>query len=173
MPVNIHEVLERVRSLILAETPSVTLRRDYDISLPEISGDREQLIQAMLNIARNAAQAHARARARSSSGPVPRRRSRWRSRRYRLACELEIIDNGPGIPGRHPRPDFLSAGVRPRRRQRPGAGAGAELHCSRTTAPSSAKAARANLFFHLASRASTMPRTRRMRIRIALQRMNQ
>jgi len=42
--VNIHEVLERVRSLILAETPSVALRRDYDISLPEIHADSEQLI---------------------------------------------------------------------------------------------------------------------------------
>ncbi len=71
--VNIHEVLERVRSLILAETPAVTLRRDYDISLPEIRADAEQLIQAVLNIARNAVQAI-------------------------LGLRVEIIDNGPGIP---------------------------------------------------------------------------
>src|SRR6478672_5060584 len=55
--VNIHEVLERVRSVILAEFADVTIRRDYDTSLPAIEGDREQLIQATLNIARNAAQA--------------------------------------------------------------------------------------------------------------------
>ena len=58
LPVNIHEVLERVRSLILAEFPDgIRIIRDYDTSLPEIPGDREQLIQAVLNITRNAAQA--------------------------------------------------------------------------------------------------------------------
>src|SRR5574343_1984368 len=56
--VNIHEILERVRSLLTAEFPgSLAMRRDYDTSLPELVGDREQLIQAVLNIARNAAQA--------------------------------------------------------------------------------------------------------------------
>ncbi|HXE36982.1 MAG TPA: histidine kinase dimerization/phospho-acceptor domain-containing protein, partial [Azonexus sp.] len=56
--VNIHEILERVRSLLTAEFPgSLQVRRDYDTSLPELVGDREQLIQAVLNIARNAAQA--------------------------------------------------------------------------------------------------------------------
>ena len=57
-PTNIHEVLERVRSLLLAEFPrDITVQRDYDTSLPEFIGDREKLIQAVLNIARNAAQA--------------------------------------------------------------------------------------------------------------------
>ncbi|MBI2291998.1 MAG: PAS domain-containing protein, partial [Betaproteobacteria bacterium] len=57
-PLNIHEVLERVRSLILAEYPQgVTIHRDYDTSLPLLEGDREQLIQVVLNIVRNAAQA--------------------------------------------------------------------------------------------------------------------
>ena len=56
--VNIHEVFERVRSLIMAEFPQgLTIRRDYDLSLPEFRGDKEQLIQAVLNIAHNAAQA--------------------------------------------------------------------------------------------------------------------
>src|SRR5574343_75537 len=56
--VNIHEVLERVRSLMLAEFPSgLTIRRDYDASIPEFRGDKEQLIQTVLNIAHNAAQA--------------------------------------------------------------------------------------------------------------------
>ena len=55
--VNIHEILERVRRLIHAEYRDVSVRRDYDTSLPDITGDREQLIQAILNISRNAAQA--------------------------------------------------------------------------------------------------------------------
>ena len=55
-------MLERVRSLILAEFPrGIAIARDYDTSLPELVGDKEQLIQAMLNIARNAAQAIATA----------------------------------------------------------------------------------------------------------------
>ena len=55
---NIHEVLERVRSVVLAEMPEgLTIQRDYDISLPALVGDKEQLIQVMLNIVRNAAQA--------------------------------------------------------------------------------------------------------------------
>jgi hypothetical protein len=53
--VNIHEVCERVRSLILAEFPrGLAVERDYDTSIPEFRGDREQLIQAVLNIAHNA-----------------------------------------------------------------------------------------------------------------------
>ncbi len=56
--VNIHEVCERVRALILAEFPrGLKIERDYDISIPDFRGDREQLIQAVLNIAHNAAQA--------------------------------------------------------------------------------------------------------------------
>ncbi|MEN9429031.1 MAG: hypothetical protein RLZZ220_3380, partial [Pseudomonadota bacterium] len=54
---NLHDVIERVRRLILAEFPSIEVRRDYDTSLPSVTGDREQLIQAILNVARNAAQA--------------------------------------------------------------------------------------------------------------------
>jgi len=106
-PVNIHEVLERVRSLILAEYPDgVTLVRDYDTSLPDITGDREQLIQVVLNIVRNAAQAIA---ARPPPGGAEIRlqtrvaRSATIARKlHRLALELAVIDNGPGIP-----PDLL------------------------------------------------------------------
>jgi two-component system nitrogen regulation sensor histidine kinase GlnL len=95
--VNIHEVLERVRSLVLAETPSVTLRRDYDLSLPEIRADAEQLIQATLNIARNAVQAM------HGQGDIilrtrVARQITLESRRHRLGMRVEIIDNGPGIP---------------------------------------------------------------------------
>jgi two-component system nitrogen regulation sensor histidine kinase GlnL len=63
--VNIHEVCERVRSLILAEFPrGLRVVRDYDISIPEFRGDREQLIQTVLNIAHNACQALGRAHCR-------------------------------------------------------------------------------------------------------------
>ncbi|BBM05219.1 hypothetical protein HAALTHF_05780n [Vreelandella aquamarina] len=56
-PVNIHKVLERVRALLIAEHPDVTVNRDYDPSLPDLSGDESQMIQAVLNVARNAVQA--------------------------------------------------------------------------------------------------------------------
>jgi two-component system nitrogen regulation sensor histidine kinase GlnL len=95
--VNIHEVMERVRSLILAETPSVTLRRDYDISLPEIRADSEQLIQAILNIARNAVQAM-RGQGEIIFRTRVARQITLESRRYRLGMRVEIIDNGPGVP---------------------------------------------------------------------------
>lgn len=98
LPVNIHEVLERVRSLILAEFPEgIRIVRDYDTSLPDLLGDREQLIQAVLNIVRNAAQAlegcgEIRLRSRAA------RQVTLVRRRYRLAMLIQIIDNGPGIP---------------------------------------------------------------------------
>ena len=95
--VNIHEVLERVRSLILAETPSVRLQRDYDISLPDIRADAEQLIQAALNIARNAVQAlHGQGKIIFRTRVT--RQITLESRRYRLGLRIEIIDDGPGIP---------------------------------------------------------------------------
>ena len=105
-PVNTHEVCERVRSLILAEFPEgVRIVRDCDTSLPEIEGDREQLIQALLNVVRNAAQAvlGARRSAADPPGEIALRTRAARSttiarRRHRLALELQVIDNGPGIP---------------------------------------------------------------------------
>lgn len=95
---NIHEVIERVRSLILAEYPQgVAIRRDYDASLPLLKGDQEQLIQAVLNIARNAAQAM---RGRGEIGLRTRiaRQATLARRRHRHAISLQVIDNGPGIP---------------------------------------------------------------------------
>jgi len=96
--VNIHEILERVRSLLTAEFPgSLAMRRDYDTSLPALVGDREQLIQAVLNVARNAAQAM------QGEGEIVLRTRVLRQvtlakKRYRLALEIKVIDNGPGIP---------------------------------------------------------------------------
>jgi two-component system nitrogen regulation sensor histidine kinase GlnL len=101
--VNIHEVCERVRTLILAEFPrGLSVVRDYDISLPEFRGDREQLIQAVLNIAHNAAQALTERRAAGDAQIVFRsrvaRQVTFGKQRYRLALELHVIDNGPGVP---------------------------------------------------------------------------
>jgi two-component system nitrogen regulation sensor histidine kinase GlnL len=102
-------VCERVRTLILAEFPQgVRVERDYDVGLPEFRGDPEQLIQAVLNIARNAAQAILSAPARLGHGPqgggqiilrtrVARRVTLAR-RFHKLALELQVVDDGPGIP---------------------------------------------------------------------------
>ncbi len=94
---NVHEVTERVRSLILAEFPGVRVIRDYDTSLPALTADREQLIQAVLNVARNAAQAMKGQGTISLRSRVARRVTLAR-RVYRLAIVLQVIDDGPGIP---------------------------------------------------------------------------
>jgi len=101
--VNIHEVCERVRALILAEFPrGLRVQRDYDTSIPEFRGDREQLIQAVLNIAHNAAQALAERIAAGDARIVLRTRIARQvtlgKQRYRLALDLHIEDNGPGVP---------------------------------------------------------------------------
>jgi two-component system nitrogen regulation sensor histidine kinase GlnL len=101
--VNIHEVCERVRSLIVSEFPKgLRVIRDYDISIPEFRGDREQLIQAVLNIAHNAALALAdkinEGRAELTFRTRIARQSTFGKQRYRLALELHVIDNGPGVP---------------------------------------------------------------------------
>jgi two-component system nitrogen regulation sensor histidine kinase GlnL len=101
--VNIHEVVERVRLLILSEFPKgLAIRRDYDASLPEFRGDLEQLIQAVLNIVRNGAQALEDQRAAGDAVIILRTRALRQvtvgKQRWRLALELHIEDNGPGIP---------------------------------------------------------------------------
>ena len=106
-PLNIHEVLERVRSLIIAEFPrGIAISRDYDVSLPLVKGDKEQLIQAVLNIARNAAQAITGGKANppgADRGEIGLRTRVVRQvtlarRRHRHVVAVEIFDNGPGIP---------------------------------------------------------------------------
>ncbi|NHZ91652.1 PAS domain-containing sensor histidine kinase [Massilia sp. CCM 8733] len=101
--VNIHEVLERVRSLMLAEFPAgLTIRRDYDASIPEFRGDKEQLIQTVLNIAHNAAQALSERIVAGEAELIFKtrvaRQVTLAKVRYGLALDLHIIDNGPGIP---------------------------------------------------------------------------
>jgi two-component system nitrogen regulation sensor histidine kinase GlnL len=101
--INVHEALERVRSLVLAEFPSgLRIIRDYDTSLPDIIGDKEQLIQAVLNIVHNAAQALSE-EMRRGTAVIELRTRVARSvtiakQRYKLALDLHVIDNGPGIP---------------------------------------------------------------------------
>ena len=101
--INLHEALERVRSLVLAEFPSgLRIIRNYDTSLPDIIGDKEQLIQAVLNIAHNAAQALSE-EIRRGTAVIEFRTRVARSvtiakQRYKLALDLHVIDNGPGIP---------------------------------------------------------------------------
>lgn len=97
-PTNIHQVMDHVRRLIRAEvTRGIRIEHDFDPSIPEFGADAEQLIQAVLNVARNAVQAL------NGEGTV-----RFRTRverqftigqkRHRLAVRAEIEDNGPGIP---------------------------------------------------------------------------
>ncbi len=95
---NVHEITERVAALIGAESgEKVQVVRDYDPSLPDIRADPQLLMQATLNVARNAVQA-------LDGGGVVRLRTRVHrqltigSRRHRLVVAIDIIDNGPGVP---------------------------------------------------------------------------
>ncbi|HEY5623633.1 MAG TPA: nitrogen regulation protein NR(II) [Gammaproteobacteria bacterium] len=95
---NPHEITEHVSKLIEAEKPGgVEIRRDYDPSLPPVSADRDQLVQAYLNLARNALQAIG-----DSGCMILRTRALTNytlgGKRYRLVISLEVEDDGPGIP---------------------------------------------------------------------------
>lgn len=99
-PLNVHEVLEHVGQLISAEAgPRLRLKRDYDPSLPTIRGDRAQLIQAVLNIMRNAMEATLdQPDARLCLVTRAQRQFTIAGVRHRLVCHIDIIDNGPGVP---------------------------------------------------------------------------
>jgi len=96
--INVHEICEHVYHLLRAEArPAVSIERDYDPSLPNAMLDRHQMIQALLNVARNALQAvgdagritfRTRALSNVHIGPA----------RHRLVASLEVEDNGPGVP---------------------------------------------------------------------------
>lgn len=96
--INIHEILERVRSLVLAESGNgIHIERDYDPSIPPLMGDADQLIQAVLNIVRNAVQAM------EGRGVITLRTRVQRQctigqKHHKLVARLDIIDTGPGIP---------------------------------------------------------------------------
>ncbi len=95
---NLHEITEHVGTLIEGEKPvGVELTRDYDPSLPTTVADRDQLIQAYLNLARNALQAvgdtgHLTLRTRALTNYT------LGGRKHRLVLSMEVEDDGPGIP---------------------------------------------------------------------------
>lgn len=97
---NVHEVLEHVVQLVLAEAGDrVVLLRDYDPSLPELKGDRGQLIQAILNILRNALEAtQDQPRCELTLRTRSQRQFTIGDTRHRLICRIDIGDNGPGVP---------------------------------------------------------------------------
>jgi two-component system, NtrC family, nitrogen regulation sensor histidine kinase GlnL len=98
---NIHEVVEHVRQLVGAELPpGIELLRDYDPSIPDLYGEREQLIQVLLNIVRNGMQA---LQANDQGGVITLRTRTQRqvtigATRHRLAIRIDVEDDGPGIP---------------------------------------------------------------------------
>ena len=95
---SIHEVLEYVVSIVCAEnTRCLNIKKDYDPSIPSINADREQIIQAILNLLRNAVQAI------DDDGVITlktriQRQVTIQNRLNRHIIELNIIDDGPGIP---------------------------------------------------------------------------
>lgn len=101
--VNIHECLEHVRQLMLAEYEDrVPIQRDYDPSLPEVHGDRDQLIQVLLNLVRNAAQVLVEGDGVAEPAIILRTRVLRQftigAERHRLVARIDVEDNGPGIP---------------------------------------------------------------------------
>ena len=100
---NIHEICERVFTLLRAEfSPAIDVERDYDASVPELTGDRERLVQALLNIARNGAQALVEARSITAAQLTLRTRIGRQlvlaGRPVRMGVVVSVIDNGPGVP---------------------------------------------------------------------------
>jgi len=95
---NIHQVLEKIIKLVSIELPeTITLKRDYDPSIPDLSIDQDQIQQALLNIIQNAIQALKGAGEITIVTRVSNQVT-INGQRHRLAIELKIIDNGPGIP---------------------------------------------------------------------------
>ncbi|WP_323012748.1 nitrogen regulation protein NR(II) [Castellaniella sp.] len=100
---NIHEICERVLALIELEFgQQLTVIRDYDASAPDIWADRDRLLQALLNVVRNAAQALTEAEA--VQAPTLQLRTRILHQpvllqgQHRLGLLLGVMDNGPGVP---------------------------------------------------------------------------
>jgi two-component system, NtrC family, nitrogen regulation sensor histidine kinase GlnL len=96
-PVNVHELIEYVLKLVAPQTTSLELLRDYDPGLPLIDLDRDQMVQALLNLVRNAATAlggqgtivvRTRATLDFTIGDV----------RHSAIASIEIEDDGPGVP---------------------------------------------------------------------------
>ena len=101
LPINVHSVLEHVHTLVVAEIAgSIELIRDYDPSIPDISADSGQLIQAVLNLLRNAVQSLTEQPINNPKITIRTRTKRqvtMGSSKHKLVCVIEIIDNGVGI----------------------------------------------------------------------------
>ncbi len=96
--INIHEITEHVMQLLRAEAdPGVTLSTAYDPSIPELWVDRDQIIQALLNLARNALQAVG-ADGSITLGTRTLRQFTIGQTLHRLVAAIELQDDGPGIP---------------------------------------------------------------------------
>lgn len=97
--VNIHRITERVARLLEAEVPpGVAVLRDYDPSLPAVFADRDQVLQAVLNVARNAVQAIGQGPGKVTLRTRAERMFTLGGGVQRLAVRLEVVDDGPGIP---------------------------------------------------------------------------
>ena len=100
--INVHELLERVYHLLRSEAPpGVVIDRDYDPSLPPLTLDPNHIIQAMLNLGRNAIQALASASMEESPRLILRTRAASNvsvgAHRHRLVASIQFEDNGPGV----------------------------------------------------------------------------
>lgn len=96
--INIHEVIERVRQLVQVEaSDQINFNRDYDPSLPLIMADPDQLIQAILNITRNAV-LELKDHGNITFKTRPQRYYTIGSHVHRLVLQIQIIDDGSGIP---------------------------------------------------------------------------
>jgi len=100
--INIHEICERVCALIRAEFREIAIQRDYDASMPELRADPARLMQALLNVVRNAAQILAQTPSIQSPHITIRtriaRQVLLRHKQHRMAAVISVIDNGPGVP---------------------------------------------------------------------------
>ncbi len=102
--INLHEVLERVRSLVQAELPpGISLARDYDPSIPELMADPDQLFQALLNLVRNAMQSLGE-HGHITLSTRTQRKYTIGHKLYRLVARIDVMDDGPGIP-----PDMMKS----------------------------------------------------------------
>ena len=104
--VNIHDVLDHVKKIAEAGFAShIKIVEQYDPSLPEVAGSRDKLIQAFLNLVKNAAEAIGDDRANgqilitTAFRPGVRLSVPGAAARLSLPLQISICDNGPGVPG--------------------------------------------------------------------------
>jgi len=95
---NIHQVLEHIRQLVHAETPWVKFSADYDPSLPDICADESMMIQAVLNLTRNAVSAIDEEEGRIIFKTRTVRNQAIGNKTWPLVARIDVIDNGDGIP---------------------------------------------------------------------------